>query len=106
MTARGEERRQWVAAGVCPGVRTKPLLSMAPPLQPAEGAAPPRQTHPAMCAARAWDPGQRAVVNTGNRPRINQGAPGLRDISGRAWHIQNGQRRGWQDSWTGGWDMT
>lgn len=105
MTARGGREK---AVGGCWGLprdkdQTPPFHGT--PLQPAEGAAPPRQTHPAMCAARAWGPGQRAVVNTGNRPRINQGAPGLRDISGRAWHMQNGQRRGWQDSWTGGWDM-
>lgn len=30
----------------------------------------------------------------GEQTRINQGAPGLRDISGRVWHMQNGQRRG------------
>lgn len=35
----------------------------------------------------------------GSGPMINQGAPGLGDILGRAWHIQN-----WWDSWTGGWD--
>lgn len=38
-----------------------------------------------------------AAVNTESRPRMNQGDPGLRDISGRAWWMQNGRRRGWRD---------
>lgn len=36
-------------------------------------------------------------MNTESRPRMNQGDPGLRDISGRAWWMQNGRRRGWRD---------
>ena len=28
---------------------------------------------------------------------MNQGDPGLRDIPGRAWCMQNGWRRGWRD---------
>lgn len=36
-------------------------------------------------------------MNTESRSGMNQGDPGLGDISGRAWWMQNGRRRGWRD---------